>query len=338
MTNKVGYILHGGPVDDNEVKRVRDTLLFEGTVLKKKLVRFFCLLILAASIATFGILGDSLASIIGAMIVAPLMLPIMGLAFSVSIGDRKAVFSSLLVSLGGIITAIAVGFILTIPMASLFNPESIDQIMNRTAPRLMDLLAALVTGLAGAFALSRKDVSDTLPGVAIAISLVPPLANVGILLALGRPDLALGSLLLFATNYFAILLTGSLIFGLIGFTEAALIERSIKTKRKAIVIALTALMLIAVPLTYTSYNVIVNNVVTARVYQASDLWLAESGYRLISVNTETADSSIYMVLLGEGEIPPLDTLIEQLSGNTFGKEIKLETVQSTVKYLPMAIE
>jgi uncharacterized hydrophobic protein (TIGR00271 family) len=335
MTNKVGAALHGGPVDDNEVKRVRDTLIFEGAVLKKKLVRFFCLLILAASIATFGILGDSLESIIGAMIVAPLMLPIMGLAFSVSIGDRKAVFSSLLVSLGGIVTAIAVGFILTIPMASLFNPESIEQIMNRTAPRLMDLLAALVTGLAGAFALSRKDVSDTLPGVAIAISLVPPLANVGILLALGRPDLALGSLLLFATNYFAILLTGSLIFGLIGFTEAALIERSIKTKRKAIAIALIALMLIAVPLTYTSYNVVKNNVVTLRVYEASDLWLAESGYRLISVNTETADNAIYIVLLGEGELPPLAMLKEELKGKTFGKVVKVETVQSALKYLQL---
>jgi uncharacterized hydrophobic protein (TIGR00271 family) len=335
MTNKVGAVLHGGPVDDNEVKRVRDTLLFEGAVLKRKLLRFFCLLILAASIATFGILGDSLASIIGAMIVAPLMLPIMGLAFSVSIGDRKAVLSSLLVSLGGIIIAIAVGFILTIPMASLFHPESIEQIMNRTAPRLMDLLAALVTGLAGAFALSRKDVSDTLPGVAIAISLVPPLANVGILLALGRPDLASGSLLLFATNYFAILLTGSLIFGLIGFSEAALIERSVKTKRKAIAIALIALMFIAVPLTYTSYKVIVNNVLTVRVYEASDLWLAESGYRLISVNTETADNSIYMVLLGEGELPPLEVLKEKLKGNTFGKVVKVETVQSALKYLQL---
>jgi uncharacterized hydrophobic protein (TIGR00271 family) len=335
MTNKVGAVLHGGPVDDNEVKRVRDTLLFEGAVLKRKLLRFFCLLILAASIATFGILGDSLASIIGAMIVAPLMLPIMGLAFSVSIGDRKAVLSSLLVSLGGIITAIAVGFILTIPMASLFHPESIEQIMNRTAPRLMDLLAALVTGLAGAFALSRKDVSDTLPGVAIAISLVPPLANVGILLALGRPDLASGSLLLFATNYFAILLTGSLIFGLIGFSEAALTERSVSSKRKAIAIALIALMFIAVPLTYTSYNVVKNNVVTLRVYEASDLWLAESGYRLISVNTETADNSIYMVLLGEGELPPLEVLKEKLKGKTFGKVVKVETVQSALKYLQL---
>lgn len=335
MPNQLGNVLHGGPVDGNEVKRVRDTLLFEGAVLKKKLVRFFCLLILAATIATFGLLGDSLAVIIGAMIVAPLMLPIMGLAFSVSIGDRRAVISSLLVSLGGILAAIAVGFILTIPVASLFRLEGIEQIISRTAPRLMDLMAALVTGLAGAFALSRKDVSDTLPGVAIAVSLVPPLANVGILLALGRPDLASGSLLLFVTNYFAILLTGSLVFGLIGFSEAALTERSVSSKRKAIAIALIALMLIAVPLSYSSYRVIVNNVVTVRVYEASDLWLAESGYRLISVNTETADNSIHMVLLGEGELPPLTGLKERLEGKTFGKAVKVETVQSALKYMQL---
>ncbi len=338
MTNQIGTVLHGGPVDGDEIKRVRDTLLFEGAVLKKKLVRFFCLLILAASIATFGLLGDSLAVVIGAMIVAPLMLPIMGLAFSVSIGDRIAMKSSLLVSLGGIAVAILVGFILTLPMASLFQPESIEQVINRTSPRLLDLLAALATGLAGAFALSRKDVSDTLPGVAIAVSLVPPLANVGILLALGRPGLALGSLLLFATNYFAILLTGTLVFGLLGFSEAALLVRTNRAKRKAVAIALAAMLLITIPLAYTSYGIIVNNTITARIYSAADKWLAESGYRLISVNAETADNTIYMVLLGEGEMPSLDTLIEELSGNTFGKEIKLETVQSTVKYLPTAVE
>jgi uncharacterized hydrophobic protein (TIGR00271 family) len=335
MNNRIGNILHGGPIDENELKRIRDTLLFEGLDLNKKLVRFFCLLILAASIATLGLLGDSLEVVIGAMIVAPLMLPIMGLAFSVSIGDRSAIKSSLLVSLGGIAVAITTGFILTLPIAFLFQPENIHQVMVRTSPRLLDLLAALVTGLAGAFALSRKDVSDTLPGVAIAVSLTPPLANVGILLAFGRPGLALGSLLLFVTNYFAILLTGSLVFGLIGFSEAAMIEKTDRAKRKAIAIALAAILLITIPLTYTSYGIVVNNAVTARIYRASDQWLKESGYRLISVNTETADNTIYMVLLGEGEIPPLDTLIEQLAGNTFGKVIKLETVQSTVKYLQM---
>jgi uncharacterized hydrophobic protein (TIGR00271 family) len=335
MANKIGTILHGGPVDGAEVKRVRDALLFEGAQLNKKLVRFFCLLILAASIATVGLLGNSIAVVIGAMIVAPLMLPIMGLAFSVGIGDRLAMKSSLLVSLSGITVAVAIGFILTLPIASLYKPESIEQVMIRTSPRLLDLLAALATGVAGAFALSRKDVSDTLPGVAIAVSLVPPLANVGILLALGRPGLALGSLLLFATNYFAILLTGALVFGLLGFSEAAMIERTVRAKRKAIAITLAAILLISIPLTYTSYGIVVNNAITAKIYWASDQWLKESSYRLISVNTETADNTIYMVLLGEGEIPPLDILIEQLSGNTFGKDIRLETVQSTVNYLQL---
>jgi uncharacterized membrane protein len=90
---------------------------------------------------------------------------------------------------------VIVGFLLTLPVAQLLHPREIQQIMNRTAPHLLDLMAALATGVAGAFALSRRDVSDTLPGVAIAVSLVPPLANVGILLAFGEATLATGSLL-----------------------------------------------------------------------------------------------------------------------------------------------
>jgi len=211
MARSLGEILHGGPLDAEEVLRVRDALVFDGAGLWPKCLKFICLLVLAAGIATFGLLGDSLAVIIGAMIVAPLMLPIMGLAFGVSIGDRSAIFSTLLVSLTGIVTAVAVGFVLTLPIAQVVKPQAIQQIMIRTSPHLLDLMAALVTGLAGAFALSRRDVSDTLPGVAIAVSLVPPLANAGILFALGEPRLASGSLLLFGTNYVAILLTGSLV-------------------------------------------------------------------------------------------------------------------------------
>ena len=135
------------------------------------------------------------------MIVAPLMLPIMGLAFSISVADVRSIVSSLLVSLGGIATAIAVGWLLAHLLLSSFDPTSNTQITTRTASRLVDLIAALATGLAGAFAMEREDVSDTLPGVAIAISLVPPLANVGILLANGYPSLAAGSMLLFVTNY-----------------------------------------------------------------------------------------------------------------------------------------
>ena len=101
MWESIGTLLHGDPVDEAEVKRMRDLVLFEGPDVKKKLVKFFCLLILASGIATYGLLGDSVAVVIGAMIIAPLMLPIMGLAFSISAGDRLSMKHSLLISLGG---------------------------------------------------------------------------------------------------------------------------------------------------------------------------------------------------------------------------------------------
>lgn len=307
-------MFHGGPVEHDDVNRIRDALLFEGDNFYKRLIRFVCLLVLAAGIATYGLIGDSVAGVIGAMIVAPLMFPIMGLAFSISIGDRTALFSSLWISIGGTVTAIAVGFLLTLPMARVIQPENINQIMIRTSPHLVDLLAALVTGLAGAFALSRKDVSDMLPGVAIAVSLVPPLANTGILLALGETRLALGSLLLFGTNYVAILLAGALVFALMGYPCAALIKRSDRARRHAIAMSLVAIALIIIPLAATSYNLVKTNVLTARMYELGREWLAGSGYRLMSVDAETPDYTINLVVLGDGDLPSLEWLEERSRG------------------------
>ncbi|HMO52602.1 MAG TPA: DUF389 domain-containing protein [Kiritimatiellia bacterium] len=333
MMHALSERLHGGPVDRDEVRRVRDTLLFEGESFNKRLFRFFCLLILAAGISTYGLIGDSVAGVIGAMIVAPLMLPIMGLAFSISIGDRTALFSSLWISISGIATAIAVGFLLTLPMARIIQPENINQIMIRTSPHLVDLLAALVTGLAGAFALSRKDVSDTLPGVAIAVSLVPPLANTGILLALGETRLALGSLLLFGTNYVAILLTGALVFALMGYPRAVLIDQPGRVRRHAIAIALAAVALIILPLAATSYNLVKTNAITARMVDLGREWLSGSGYRLMSVDAETPDYTINLLVLGDGELPSLDWLEQQSRGMLFGRAIRVKAVRSSTHYV-----
>jgi uncharacterized hydrophobic protein (TIGR00271 family) len=166
-------------------------VVFTQPNLKVRRIRFWILLLLAAAIATAGLLGDSVATVIGAMIMAPLMLPLMGLAYGISIGDGKAILVSLAVGIGGILTTVGVawliGSFLTSPS---FDPEQVGQIMSRTRPNLIDMFAALATGVAGAFAMGRKDISDTLPGVAIAMSLVPPLANAGVLFSAGRADLA----------------------------------------------------------------------------------------------------------------------------------------------------
>lgn len=328
MWKSIGSLLHGDPVDIVEVERVRDLILYEGKEFKNKIIKFFVLLILASGIATYGLIGDSVAVIIGAMIIAPLMLPIMGLAYSISAGDSTAMKSSLILSMGGIIVAIAVGFFLTLPINFIFQPDNITQIMVRTLPRLLDLLAALVTGFAGAFAMSRRDISDTLPGVAIAISLVPPLANTGILLATFNYSLALGSFLLFMTNYFAILITGAVLFGIMGFSKVTLLERSLNAKRKGIAIVIISLIIIIFPLGYNGYNIYMDNNITQTVEEASNTWLVGSGYELTSVDVQSQNHTVIVRIIGNGELPPIQKLEDQVKGKIYGRNIKVEVIYS----------
>ena len=321
-------LLHGGPVTAAELERVSNTLTFERNRPGPRFLKFAILLVLASSIATFGLLADSAAVVIGAMIVAPLMLPIMGLALSVSIGNRADIINTLLVSLAGIAIAVSVGFVLTLPVASLLYPQTIEQVMARTAPHLIDLMAALATGLAGAFALSRRDVSDTLPGVAIAVSLVPPLANVGILLALGEATLAAGSLLLFVTNYVAILITGTLVFMVMGYRQAAVSPFDARSRRQSLAIALMALVLIAIPLGITSHRLIVANQIAVRTAALTRHWLKDSSYRLLSVDAETADGTVTLLLSGEGELPPTEPIEAGLRSVLQGRRVRVEALSS----------
>ncbi len=324
--DRLSELLHGGEVTDAEVARVRDVVVFEQPNLQDKLIRFGILLTLAAAISTYGLLSDSVAAVIGAMIVAPLMLPIMGLAFGISLGDRKAITNSLLVGLAGAATAVLVGYVLSLVMPSSFNPENVPQIMLRTSPRLLDLLAALATGLAGAFAIGRKDVSDTLPGVAIAISLVPPLANAGILFSAGRSGLALGSLLLFATNYLAIVLTGALVFGLMGYSRVAFVGHSKRGRRAAIAIVVMMLLLIMVPLAYTSLKTYAKQNAEQAGSSAATTWLTGSSFELVS---STADAErLVIVISGSGTLPDQATLEGALMGKTYGLPVRVEALAS----------
>lgn len=324
--SRIGDLLHGGPVDAEEVARVRDVLLFEPPGLQRRLIRFGGLLILASAIATYGLVGDSVATVIGAMIVAPLMLPIMGLAFGISIGDKKAIVSSILVGLGGIATSIAVGFVLAQVLTSAFDPTSNSQIMSRTSPRLVDLAAALATGLAGAFATGRKDISDTLPGVAIAISLVPPLANVGILLSSGHVDLALGSLLLFVTNYFAILLTGAFVFAVLGYPKASLVARPLRSRRIAIAIVIVMVLVIAAPLGFNTSRIYRESMAEGRTADATKAWIEKSDYEYVSATAK--DEVVTVVIVGEGTLPPEEELSADLAGRLYGMKVRVEALPS----------
>lgn len=175
---------------------------------------FYVMMALAAAIAALGLLLNSPAVIIGAMLVAPLMAAVLGVGMGVVHGDARLLRVALRAIARGVLTAVLVGVIVG---ALVPNKAATPELLARTRPGLLDLAVALVSGAAGAYAVSRKDVSASLPGVAISAALVPPLATVGIGLMLGNMAMAGGALLLFITNMVAISAAAALVFLLLGF-------------------------------------------------------------------------------------------------------------------------
>ena len=175
---------------------------------------FYMMIALSTIIAALGLLLNSPAVIIGAMLVAPLMSAIIGMALGIVHGDQSLLLKSARTSLAGVLSAVAIGLLIgwLVPSAS-----ATSEVMARTQPSLLDLFVALAAGAAGAYALCRKEVAASLAGVAIAVALVPPLATIGITLALQEWQLAAGATLLFATNLIAIAASGAIVFLLLGF-------------------------------------------------------------------------------------------------------------------------
>ena len=198
-------------------------------------IDFFVLVILSCSIATMGLITNSPAVIIGAMLVAPLMSPIIGLGLGSITGDTKLARSALSALLRGAALAVLLSALMTVINRNLpfvVLQELPQEVLARTRPSPIDLVIALAGGLAAAYAMTRPNLSAALPGVAIATAFMPPLCTIGVGLALERWDVAGGASLLFITNAITIAFAAALVFFLQGFaprrrTEDRVIPRSL---------------------------------------------------------------------------------------------------------------
>ncbi|MDP8236204.1 MAG: DUF389 domain-containing protein, partial [Candidatus Erginobacter occultus] len=206
-------------------------------------VDFLTLIALAAAIAILGLLLNSAAVIIGAMLVAPLMSPMMAVAHGIVTGNLIMIRRGLISTFKGIGVAIAVSTGITLAVST-YLPTA--EILSRSEPSILDLMVALAAGAAGAYALSRKSVAAALPGVAISAALVPPLCVVGYGLGSSRFLVAGGALLLFMTNLVAIILVSALVFLLVGFRPT----RAVRTRQvtKAVFISIFSIFILTVPL------------------------------------------------------------------------------------------
>jgi uncharacterized hydrophobic protein (TIGR00271 family) len=216
---------------------------------------FFLLVILSCTIATMGLLTDSVAIIIGAMLVAPLMSPILGMGMASITGDGHMLRNSISGVIQGAIVAVMVSFLWTWLNRSLpfiLLQEVPGEVIARTNPSPIDLTVAVAGGIAAAYALAQPHLSAALPGVAIATALMPPLCTIGVGLALDRMDIAGGAGLLFVTNAVAIAFAATLVFFSLGFGPKPITATN-RLPRSLIFAALLTVTLM-VPLTYVSVN------------------------------------------------------------------------------------
>lgn len=175
---------------------------------------YYMMLGISGLIAGFGLVANSTAVVIGAMLVSPLMSPIFGTSLGLVRGDVNLLRRALVAEFGGVGLIIAVCFLLGLmPFALEITPE----MLARTRPTLIDLFVAALAGLAGCIAMVDARIGAALPGVAIATALTPPLATSGLSLAFGSYEGAWGAFLLFFANFLAILAVSSATFIVSGF-------------------------------------------------------------------------------------------------------------------------
>lgn len=170
---------------------------------------FLALIALSTAIASLGLLQNSTAVVIGAMLVAPLMAPLLAAGLALVQGNLPLMQSSAKAILFGFVTALAISFTagFCVPISNLTR-----ELLSRGGPTLLDLGVALLSGMAAAYCTARPNLSAALPGVAIAAALVPPIATTGISLAMDEHLNAKGAALLFGTNVVAVILGASFAF------------------------------------------------------------------------------------------------------------------------------
>ena len=186
-----------------------------------------------------------------------------------------------------------------------------SQVASRVTPEVVDLIAALATGAVGSVALARSDISDTLPGVAIAISLVPPLAVVGLTLESGAPRQSLGAFLLFTTNVVAILASGIVVMALYrAYRRPDQATTPAFGRAGAIAVIAGLLLAVIIPLTINSDQVNTTTVRQSDVQAVAAHWASAAGWSVVGVTAK--GEQVLVDATGPDPAPSLAQLRQEL--------------------------
>ena len=282
---------------------------------------YMILLAVSGLLASFGLLQDSVAVVIGAMLVAPLLGPLSA-ASTALVTARvdvlgRSVFTLLAGTFGTVVVALAVGAAIPIDAPT-------SEMLARGSPTLVDLGVAISAGVVGAYATARKDIPAALAGVAIAAALVPPICTTGLALGLGDVDLAAGSLLLFTVNSISVVMIGAVVLWWMGLRPSNGGHRSTS-------------WLMAVTATVLAFVIVVaglNSFQDARreSIAADDVRDLFPQAEVVDVETEGEDPVVVTAVLRTAEI--LDESVvgdaERRLRDGLGRDVELRVVEQRV--------
>ncbi|MDH5719971.1 MAG: TIGR00341 family protein [Spirochaetia bacterium] len=260
---------------------------------------FLALLFSSCVIATFGLFQGSTAVIIGAMLIAPLMMPILGFALGTIWGDKRLIWRSVFTLFFGTLLVLAFSSLLAFVTPGV---EMNSEILARTNPNLFDILVALASGVIGAYAYINPNISSSISGVAIAVALMPPLCVVGI--GLGRLDfkIALGSFLLYLTNLVGISFSASIVFWRLRVhpvTEST--DKVSERAKRNVFVSLLLLVALALPLGYFMQETYRISERQTRIFEIIKAEISKSEIENVSVKKHSDHFQIKAVIMAEKE-------------------------------------
>lgn len=285
---------------DKVLDNVKSSISFRGSNL--------WILACAIVIASVGLNVNSTAVIIGAMLISPLMGPIVGAGFALAIYDfnllKKSGKNLLIATIVSLVIAAVYFFI------SPFK-EAQSELLARTSPTIYDVLIALFGGLVGVIALTRAEKGNPIPGVAIATALMPPLCTAGYGLAIGNFTYFFGAFYLYSINCFFICISTFLIIKYLNYKPVT----TLKTKQEKLIrYGITSLILIMIiPSFYLAYNLLQKNNYSKKVEQYISKEFTNNGYTMIYKKTifSTIPKKIELAFLTKKFTPEEIKLLNQ---------------------------
>ena len=272
--------------DRKTIEAIRKGVEFKGTNL--------WVLIFAIFIASIGLNVNSTAVIIGAMLISPLMGPIMGVGLGVGINDFeliKRAFKNLSFAVFISVTTSTIYFFVT-PLE-----EAQSELLARTTPTIWDVMIALMGGLAGIVAITRKDKGNAIPGVAIATALMPPLCTAGYGISTGNIYYFLGAFYLFFINSVFISFSTFLIIRFLKFPKISFIDSVTEKKFKSYIYSIV--FLATVPSIYLGYKIVQKSVFESRANKYITHEFVFPKTQLVTKNVSFEKRNIEVLLIGE---------------------------------------